>query len=139
VVQQLKDYARDSEEIHPSLPGLLQECLFLQALDESALSSISAAGKPGILISTTLRFIYGQQPKMAETIPLLDLWAKIWADKHRNKPHLKELTRMWEILRESAIFDDHNSGQAYLAALDQSLLNTDVWKLPIAWDILEIR
>jgi hypothetical protein len=136
VVLQLKDYARDSEEIHPSLSEILQECLFLQDLDEPALSSISAAGKTGILISTTLRFIYGQQPKMAETIPLLDLWSKIWSDRRSNKP---ELARMWEILRESAIFEDWDSGQAYLAALDESLLNTNLWKLPIAWDILEIR
>ncbi|MBW6484751.1 MAG: metallophosphoesterase [Syntrophobacterales bacterium] len=139
VILQLKDCARDSNEVHPALPAILQDCLFLDALDEQSLSSISTVGKTGILITTILRFIYGQQPKMAETVPLLDVWSKIWSDRDSNKPHLRELTRMWAILRESAIFDDPDSGQAYLAALDASLLNTDLWKLPIAWDILEIR
>ena len=138
VVQQLKDYGRDSDELHPSLLGMLQECIFLPPLDEPTLASISLTGKPGTLISTALRFIYGMPPVLAETIPLLDRWMRIPFDE-RTKPHWKQLTKAWRILRGSALHDDRASAEAYLAALDRALLETEVWKLPIACEILDVR
>ena len=138
VVQQLKDYARDSDELHPSLLGTIQECIFLPTLDEPTLASISSVGRPGILISTTLRFIYGVPPLMEETIPLLDRWFRILSDE-RNRRHWEQLTKVWKILRGAAFVDNPASAEAYLAALDAALLNNEAWKLAIAWDILELR
>jgi hypothetical protein len=137
IVQDLKEYSRNSDELHPALLPTLQECLFLPPIGEPTLSSISKIGRPGILIATTLRFIYGQKPKMAEAIPLLDRWAT-WRDS-QTKPHLQQLARIWTMIRESTLREDTEERKDYLAALDAELLGGDYWKLPIAWEILEIR
>jgi len=138
VILQLEDYGRDSDELHPSLVPTLQECIFLPQIDDAALASISSAGKPGILISTTLRFIYGMTPKMEETIPLLDRWFRIWSDE-RNRPHWKQLTNVWKILRGAAFDNNPCVTEAYLSALDHTILHSEVWKLALAWDILKLR
>jgi len=137
-ILQLEDYGRDSDELHPSLVLTLQECIFLPQFDEATLTSISSAGKPGILISATLRFMYGMTPKMEDTIPLLDRWFRIWSDE-RNRPHWKQLTNVWRILRGAAFDNNPPVAEAYLAALDHTILHGDVWKLAVAWDILEMR
>jgi hypothetical protein len=138
VVQELKDYGRDSDELHPLLLGTLQQCVCLPVLDEPTLGSISSAGRPGILISATLRFIYGMPQHMEETIPLLGRWFKPLSDD-RLRSHLGRLTRVWKILRGSAFVDSPASTEAYLTALDGALLNREGWKLAIARDILELR
>jgi hypothetical protein len=138
LVEQLKEYSRDSDELHPALLGALEQCVFMPPLDEAALSSIATIGRPGILISTALRFIYGQTPNLAKTIPLLDRWAKIWSDK-QSKPAFTRLSRIWRILRESSLREDPSAKQEYLAALDKEFLEGETWKLAVAWDILEVR
>lgn len=138
IIQQLKNFGRDSDELHPSLVSTLQECIFLSPFDEATLMSISSAGRPGILISTTLRFIYGIPPKMEETIPLLDRWFRIFHDE-RNRRHWMHITKVWKILRASAFVHNQDAKESYLTALDSAILNSEIWKLAAAWDILEIR
>jgi hypothetical protein len=138
VVADLKDFGRDSDELHPSLLNTVQESLSIATIEESDLVAIGATGKPGILITTLLRFIYGQAPRLSDTIPLLDVWAKTWHEE-QYKPELKRLTRIWKVLRESAILEDKAAAQDYLAGLDRELINGTIWKLAIAWDILELR
>jgi hypothetical protein len=50
-----------------------------------------------------------------------------------------QLTEAWKIFRESAFVDNPASAKNYLAALDEALLNSEVWKLAVAYDILELR
>lgn len=138
VVQQLKEFGRDSDELHPSLVAILQECIFLPPLDEAILTSISQIGNPGILISTTLRFMYGMPPKMEETIPLLDRWFRISHDE-RNRAHWSQLTKVWKILRGAAFVNNPVATEVYLAALDKAILQGEVWKLAAAWDVLELK
>jgi hypothetical protein len=120
LIQRLEDYSRDSDELHPALLSAIEECLFLPALTEQVLSGIASKGKPGALISTTLRFCYGLPPKLSETLPLLDIWAKIWREEE-NKPYLKQLHRVWMIVRESVIRDDEKAANEYLVGLDTKL------------------
>ena len=138
VIAELKDFGRDSDELHPSLLNTVQESLSIGTIDEPNLVAIGASGKPGILIATLLRFIYGQAPRLSDTIPLLDVWAKIWHEE-QYKPERKKLTRTWKVLRESAFLEDKVAAQGYLAALDEELINGTIWKLAIAWDLLELR
>jgi hypothetical protein len=138
LMQRLEDYSRDSDELHPALFSTIEECLFLPTLTDQTLSGIASKGKPGALISTTLRFCYGLPNKLAETLPLLDIWAKIWREEE-SKPHLKRLHRIWMIVRESVIRDDEKAGSEYLIGLDTKLLEGSIWRLPLASEILRIR
>jgi hypothetical protein len=134
----LKDYSRDSDEIHPALLATLQECVFLPQLEDRFLTELAGIGNQGILISTTLRFLYGLRPDFVATIPLLDRWMRIRVDE-REKAHWQQLARAWRIMRESAFIDDPNAKVQYVAALDKALKETDIWKLPIALDLLGIQ
>ena len=138
MVQDLKEFGRDSDELHPGLLGSVQEALSLPTLDELTLVTIAGSGKLGILIATLLRYIYGQAPRLSDTIPLLDIWARTWSEEP-HKPQLKHLTRVWKMLRESVLLEDKSAANSYLAALDLALVEGHVWKLAIAWDILQIR
>lgn len=138
LLSRLEDYSRDSDELHPALLSTIEECLFLPALTDQTLSDIASKGKPGALITTTLRFCYGLPPKLAETLPLLDVWATIRREEE-NKPHLKRLRRAWMVVRESLIRDDEKAANEYLVGLDTKLLEGSIWKLPLASEILRIR
>ena len=138
IVQQLKEFGRNSDELHPSLSSILQECIFLPPLNEATLTSISMVGRPGILISTTLRFMYGMPPKMEETIPLLDWWFRISYDE-MNKPEWTQLSKVWKTLRRAAFVNNPAVTDTYLVALDDAILNGEVWKLAAARDILELK
>jgi hypothetical protein len=138
VIAELKDFGRNSDELHPSLLNTVQESLSIATIDEPDLVAIGVSGKPGILIATLLRFIYGEAPSLSATVPLLDIWAKTWHEE-QYKPELKRLTRTWKMLRESAILEDKVAAQGYLGALDRELINGTIWKLAIAWDLLELR
>jgi hypothetical protein len=82
--------------------------------------------------------MYGMPPKMEETIPLLDRWFRIYHDE-RNRPHWKQLTKVWKILRGAAFVNNPTAIEAYLAALDNAILQGEVWKLAAAWDVLELK
>lgn len=138
LLQRLEDYSRDSDELHPALLSTIEECFFLPALTDQTLSGIASKGKPGALISTTLRFCYGLPPKLAETLPLLDIWGKIWREEE-NRPHLKRLHRVWMIVRESVSRDDEKAANEYLVGLDTKLVEGSIWKLPLASEVLRIR
>jgi len=88
----LREYSRDSDELHPAVIGSIEECLFLPALSEEALSGLASVGKPGALISNALRFCYGLNPKLGETLPLLDIWAEIWRRAESAQDLLRLLT-----------------------------------------------
>jgi predicted MPP superfamily phosphohydrolase len=134
----LKDYARDSDKLHPSLLDAITESLFLSPYDEQVLRDIASIGKPGALISLGLRFCYGTKPRLTETIPLLDVWGKIW-DEERNDPHQKRLNRLWMMVRQSVIKDNGKAANQYLAELDEKLLEGNVWELALAFEILRVR
>ncbi|MDX2111678.1 MAG: metallophosphoesterase [Verrucomicrobiota bacterium] len=138
IVHDLKEYSRESDELHPDLLSTVQEVLPHPAIDESTLITIAATGKPGILIATFLRLIYGQMPPLSETIPLLDIYAKAWCNED-SKQELSHLIKAWKMLRASAILEDKSAADKYLAALDRELSQGSVWKLAIAWEILQIR
>jgi predicted MPP superfamily phosphohydrolase len=134
----LKDYARDSDKLHPSLLDAITDSLFLSPYNERTLIEIAFIGKPGALVSLTLRFCYGVHPNLAETIPLLDIWGMILRDEG-NDPHLKRLNRLWTKVRESVIRDDDNAAREYLAELDDKLLEGSAWELALAFEILRVR
>lgn len=135
---QLKDYARDSDKLHPCILDAITESLLLPPYDEQALSQIATIGKPGALINLTLRFCYGMHPNLSVTIPLLDIWGKIWHDE-RSDPHLKRLNRLWMMVRESIIRDNDNATNEYLSMLDAKLLEGSAWELALAFEILRLR
>jgi len=138
VVVELKEFSRDSYDLHPRLLDTIQEALAYPAIDEAILNDFAAIGKPGILIATFLRFVYGTEQQLSDTIPLLDILAKTW-DEELQKPDLKKLARVWRLVRASVISDDDEAAQAYLSALDRELRQGSVWKLVIAWDVLRLR
>ena len=134
----LKDYARDSDNLHPSLLDTITESLFLSPYNEQTLSEIARIGKPGALISLGLRFCYGEQPHLSETIPLLDAWGKIWHEE-RNDPHQKRLNRLWMMVRQSVIKDNDKAANDYLTELDENLLEGGAWELALAFESLQVR
>jgi len=137
LIQKLKDYARNSRQLHPDLSATIQDCLLFPQFDESFLASISEVGTPGILITLALRFSYGTPAKVSEAIPLLDLWQQLWLEE-QSKPEIKQLQRIWKMSRSLTLQDAH-AKEEYLLALDTNLLEGEVWKLALAWDLLEIR
>lgn len=138
IVARLKEYSRDSADLHPDLLASIEECLFLPAVSETTLSQIASIGKPGILVSNALRCCYGASAKLAETLPLLDIWGKIWAQA-TNNPHLRQLLQLWMVVRESAIRGAEKVTNEYLATLDERLADGEMRKLPLASEILRIR
>ncbi len=138
LIQRLRDYSRDSEELHPLLISTIAESLFMSPIEEQLLADITSMGKPGALISLTLRYCYGTQAKLEDTIPLLDLWGKIWRDdqKHRS---LKRLEKIWMRVRESVLHNNAEAAEEYLSTLDNKLLEGKIWALAIAFEILRIR
>lgn len=135
IYDQLMNYARDSENIHPSLRTTLHECLYLPDFSESEVSKISAQGKQGILIETVLNQAYGREQKLEEAIPLLDLSAQLWRDKNSQ---FNILARTWNMHRDSVIFNGGNKAESYLKALDQALIDSNIWTLPLALEILDL-
>ena len=107
-------------------------------MSETTLSQIASIGKPGILISNALRFCCGAPAKLAETLPLLDTWGRIWVQA-TNSPHLRQLLQLWMVVRESAIRGDEKVTNEYLATLDERLADGEMMKLPLASEILRIR
>ena len=138
LVSRLKEYSRDSDELHPALLNSMEDCLFLPALAEETLSDLASVGNPGVLISNALRFCYGLPAKLAETLPLLNVWGKIW-HQQAGRPDLKQLLRAWMLVRESAIRDDEKAANEYLASLEERIVHSEIWKLPLASEILRIR
>lgn len=138
IIHCLMDYARDSQELHPHILDTIADCLFLEPIAESALVSIAAIGKPGILISTMLRFVYDIPHKMGEMIPLLEVWYKI-RNEGKHKPHIKKLARVWYVARELAFHEDDQTRTDYLTYLNQALLEDNIWKLAITSEIFEIQ
>lgn len=138
LISELKEFSRESDELHPHLLDTIQETLAYSAIEESTLIGLAAMGKPGILIATLFRFIYGEEQQLSNTIPLLDILAKTH-DERQHKPDLKKLVRVWQMVRASVISDDDEAAQTYLVALDRELKEGRVWRLAIAWDILQVR
>jgi hypothetical protein len=137
MLENLKEYSRDSEDLHPAVTSSIEKCLFLPEFSSESLSQLASIGWPGALIGNSLRFCYGLSPKLAETLPVLDFWGKFWT-REGNAP-LQQLLRIWAIVRESAIRDDQTAADEYLASLDERLVHGDIWELPLASEILRIR
>lgn len=135
VYDQLLDYSRDADDIHPSLSTALQKCLYLPEYSESALSAISAQGKPGMLARTILRFVYGFEPRLEQVVPLLDLSAQFWGERNSR---FEIYSKAWNINRDTIIFEGGAGAKSYLKALDDALLDSDIWKLALAFEILEL-
>ena len=134
----LREYSRNSDDLHPAVIGSIQECLFLPALTEQSLSELASIGNRGVLISNALRFCYGSRPKLEETLPLLDVWEKIWRQAE-NGQDLLRLLRLWNIVREAIIRDGGELAKEYLVSLETSLSDGEIWSLPLASEILRIR
>lgn len=136
--QRLLEYARESESFHPNLLGSIEESLFLSEMTEESLSVITEKGSPGILIATTLRYCYGIPPKLERTLPLFDIWMR-FSRNFNNDKAVDRLSKIWAMIRFSIRGEDSDSVAVYLAALENSLVNGDVWKFAIAIEILRIR
>lgn len=137
IIRHLMDYARDAQEIHPDILNRVMESLYLEPIEEATLTSIAGIGKPGILISTALRFVYDVPHRMEEMIPLLEVWDKIKREE-KQKPYVRKLARAWSVARESVFLEDGQARTDYLTYLDRALFE-DTKVLAIAAEIFEIR
>ncbi len=138
VAQRLGEYARESELLHPNLLNAIEESLFLPEMNEEALSAIAKKGSPGILTATTLRYCYGAPPKLENTLPLFDIWLR-FSRNFNNDKVADRLSKVWTMARALIRGEDDEGATVYLAALEECLVNGDVWKLSIAYEILRIR
>lgn len=138
VVAKLRDYSRDSDELHPNITNAIEESLFVPVLPEDTLGEFVAIGNPGILIATTLRYCYGQTPQLAETIPLLDLWGRLSRRGFEQKREDRRFHQVWWTVR-ATVQDDTEAKNSYLRALDSALVDRKIWTLPVALEILRIR
>jgi len=136
--QQLLDYARDAEKLHTEILNAIERYLFFPQADEVALEKLTAQGKPGILISTALRFCYGTDPKPLETLPLLSEWGRLWHNLGQNR-QLERLLQIWMSSRSIVLRDNRYAVEQYLEALDKEILIGNHWILPLATEILNIR
>ena len=116
VVAKLKDYSRDSDELHPNIIDTIEESLFMAVLPEDTLREFVAMGNPGILIATTLRYCYGQTPQFAETIPLLDVWGRLFRRGFEQKREDRRFYEVWRIVR-ATVHDRHGSQKQLFARL----------------------
>jgi calcineurin-like phosphoesterase family protein len=138
LANKLREYSRDSEDLHPGLIEAIEECLFASALPEHSLADIGSVGKPGALISNALRFCYGLSPRLSETLPVLDTWGRIWRQAPNRLPW-QRLLQIWSIVRESVIRDDPVLANDYVVDLEGRLERGEIWKLALASEILRVR
>lgn len=139
LINVLRDYSRDSDDLHPNIVKAIEESLFLPMICEENLADFVATGNPGRLIATSLRYAYGQTANLAETIPLLDIWGRFYRPGYQQKKEERRLQQVWMAVRATSIYDDTVEKTKYLAALDSALVEGEVWKLPVALEILRIR
>ncbi|HEY4247814.1 MAG TPA: hypothetical protein VGM64_13230, partial [Lacunisphaera sp.] len=138
VIAILVDCSRDSEHPHPAILSAFQDCLALSELDAADLRRIAAAGSPGVVAAAALQFVYGRMVSLAETIPILDIRRRNWVDDPRWS-QWGPLFRLYEVIRALSLRPASPEAAEYLKALEETLWANNIWVLPIAWDLLEIR
>jgi hypothetical protein len=138
VIETLRDYSRNSDDLHPNIINAIEESLFFAVLSEDILSELVGMGDPGLLIATTLRYCYAQTPQFAETIPLLDVWGRLFRRDFQEKRQDRRLYQVWRMVR-ATVQDDTEAKTSYLRALDSALVDRKIWTLPVGLEILRIR
>jgi hypothetical protein len=138
IVEILREYSRDSDELHPNILDVIEESLFLPILPEETLKEFVSMGSPGILIAMTLRYCYADTPQFTETIPLLDVWGRLFRSGYEQKRHDRRLHEVWRMAR-TIVQNDTEAKTRYLAGLDSALVHRKIWTIPLALEILRIR
>ena len=136
-VGNLLEFSRASDTLHPRLYNEIENSLYLLEPLQNEIPEFARIATPGVLIALALRYCYGAEPRLNESIPLLDVSA--FSQITQNQHDLKKLYRIWSIVRDSVLSYDEQKRIEYLASLDDALLDSKVWPLSIAHEILAIR
>lgn len=139
IFDRLKDYSRDSVELHPQTLTAIEESLYHPVFPEAQLVELAASGQPGVLIVTALRYGYGSAPKLAEAVSLLDFWITQTRPGYENRKEVQQLMGIWRVVRASVLNYDKQELAAYLVALDNALAQGNFWPLSVATEILRMR
>jgi hypothetical protein len=134
----LADVSRDSETLHPDTLWAIEEMLLFPPISEQELSNFAHKSHVGILIAAVLRHCYGTPAHLSESLPLFDIWGRLWG-RSQPSPGAVRLLNVWNTVRRLALEGSGPTTVSYLDELDRKLLGRGIWQIPLATEILQIR
>jgi len=133
LLESIREQARESDNLHPDVCNTLESLTLEYRVSEDDIISISSEGNHGILISSTLIFVYDLSPNMDYILKLLGFWPNL---EQSNNPCFQRLTKMWRAGLLLKVIEDPQTKKNYISKLNDALLSNSFNKLAIAAELI---